>query len=286
MTTGDTDAQRLIDRIGGREFVVVAFSGGVDSTVVAAAAKRADVPGAVAVTADSPSVARWQLETASRLADEIGIEHHVVKTDEGDRPEYRRNDDRRCFYCKETLYRSLAAVSQRFPRARLLSGTNADDLGDYRPGIEAGTLAEVETPLADLAIGKEGVRSVAREFGLSNSELAASPCLASRIAYGTEVTPERLGRVERAEQWLQERGFTPLRVRLHAGELARIEVVRGQLNRLIELDQTGELTDAMRGFGFNFVTVDLQGFDSGSMNRVVVPLLTKADLTQTKGTLH
>lgn len=272
MSSTHQHATRLSAWLGGLDRVVIAFSGGVDSSVVAAAAVRSDLSSVVAVTADSPSVARWQIDLARQIAVEIGIEHHVVGTDEVDRADYRRNDGSRCFHCKETLYTALAEISQRHPDATIVSGTNADDLGDYRPGIEAGRIAGVRTPLAELGMGKSTVREVARHFGLSNHDLPASPCLASRIAYGTEVTPDRLARVERAEGWLRERGFVQLRVRLHAGELARIEVPRGQLPQLLELDDGGEMTRAMQRLGFQYVTVDLQGFESGSMNRVVVPL--------------
>ena len=272
MSSTDQDAKRLSAWLSGLDRVVVAFSGGVDSSVVAAAAVRSDLSSLVAVTADSPSVARWQLDLARRVALEIGIKHCIVRTDEVDRPAYRRNDHARCFHCKETLYAALADISGRYRDATIVSGTNADDLGDYRPGIEAGRIAGVRMPLAELGLSKSAIRAVASHFGLSNHDLPASPCLASRIAYGTEVTADRLARVERAEAWLRDRGFAQLRVRLHAGELARVEVPRPQLPQLIELDRTGEMTRAMKGLGFQYVTVDLQGFQSGSMNRVLVSL--------------
>ena len=272
MSSTHQDASRLTAWLGGLDRAVIAFSGGVDSSVVAAAAVRADLSSAIAVTADSPSTARWQINLARQIASEIGIEHQVVRTDEVNRADYRRNDSGRCFHCKETLYAALTDISRRHPAATIVSGTNADDLGDYRPGIEAGRIAGVRTPLAELGMGKSTVRAMARHFDLSNHDLPASPCLASRIAYGTEVTPDRLARVEQAEDWLRARGFVQLRVRLHAGELARIEVPRGQLPKLLELDRGGEMTRAMQALGFHYVTIDLQGFESGSMNRVVVPL--------------
>jgi uncharacterized protein len=282
MSSTHQDATRLSAWLGGLDRVVIAFSGGVDSSVVAAASVRSDLSSVIAVTADSPSVARWQIDLARQVAAEIGIEHQVVRTGEVDRAEYRRNDGARCFHCKETLYAAFADISRRHAGATIVSGTNADDLGDYRPGIEAGRIAGVRTPLAELEMGKSAVRKMARHFGLSNHDLPASPCLASRIAYGTEVTPDRLARVERAEGWLRARGFVQLRVRLHAGELARIEVPRGQLPRLLQLDDGGEMTRAMQGLGFQYVTVDLQGFESGSMNRVVVPLGKRSQSSDTK----
>ncbi len=269
MSSPRDDANRLIASIERFDRVVVAFSGGVDSSVVVAAAARSRCSSVLAVTADSPSVPRWQLTMARQIAGEVGVDHQIVSTGEVELASYRQNDHRRCFHCKETLYRELALVAGRHAGATILSGTNTDDLSDYRPGLEAGRKMEVVTPLADLGMGKTEVRSVAAHFGLSNQSLPASPCLASRIAYGTEVTAERLSRVERAEAWLRRRGFDDLRVRLHAGELARIEVPRHQRGKLLELDDSGELTTVMKEYGFQFVTIDLQGLQTGSLNRLI-----------------
>ncbi len=268
----ESKAELLIDSIRRYKRVTVAFSGGVDSSVVAAAATKADLDGLVAVTADSASVPRWQMEWATRIAAQIGIKHRVVLTEEVRRAEYARNDSKRCFYCKETLYSALAAITDSEADGVIVSGTNADDLGDYRPGIEAGRLANVSTPLADLGYGKSDVRELARWFGLENAELPASPCLASRVAYGVEVTVELLRRVERAEQWLRQQGFRDLRVRVHHDELARVEVLRDEMPRLFEQAFAIKLQAKFREIGFQYVTVDLQGLQSGSMNRVLVNL--------------
>ncbi|MFG0261904.1 MAG: ATP-dependent sacrificial sulfur transferase LarE [Novipirellula sp. JB048] len=265
-------AERLIERIASFRRVTVAFSGGVDSSVVAAAAMRAELDSLVAVTASSPSVAQWQLQWATRIATQIGITQRVVATDEGEREEYIRNDTRRCFYCKETLYRTLRQWASEDRTTVLVSGTNADDLGDYRPGIDAGKVAAVQTPLADLRLGKQEVRELARFFGLANADLPASPCLASRVAYGVQVTPARLSRIEQAESWLRERDFRDVRVRVHHDELARVEVPADELSRLLSPPLASELNAALRGLGFRFVTVDLQGLQSGSMNRVLVQI--------------
>ncbi|WP_231615734.1 ATP-dependent sacrificial sulfur transferase LarE [Novipirellula artificiosorum] len=268
----EINATRLIDWLRPLGRVTIAFSGGVDSSVVAAAALRADLSRAVAVTGSSASVSQWQIEWAQRIATQIGIEHHVVSTSEGSDADYVRNDAKRCFYCKQTLYRTLSQLVDQCGDTVLISGTNAEDLGDYRPGIEAGKLASVKTPLADLGFDKSDVRQLARWFGLENAELPASPCLASRVAYGVEVTTDRLERIEKAESWLRQRGFSDLRVRVHADELARIEVPKDERHRLVEDSLATEMDEAFRSFGFRFVTVDLHGLQSGSLNLSLVSI--------------
>jgi uncharacterized protein len=265
-------ADRLIAVVRGYSRVVVAFSGGVDSSVVAAVANQAELDSCEAITASSPSVAKWQVDLAKQVASEIGIAHQIVSTGEGDRPEYIRNDSQRCFYCKETLYQTLGTVADVAGDAVILSGTNADDLGDYRPGIQAGSLANVKTPLADLGIDKAMVRKLADHFGLSNHAVPASPCLASRIAYGVDVTPERLKRVELAEDWLRQNGFSDCRVRVHENELGRIEVPRDEIKRLVDSTLAAALCERLKSLGFLYVTVDLQGLRSGNLNQTLVPI--------------
>lgn len=271
------DAERLVSLLNGLRRVVVAFSGGVDSSVVAAACQHADLDFVCAVTAQSPSVPQWQLETAVGIAKEIGIDHHVVRTGEVERSDYQRNDGNRCFYCKDTLYAALSTFirEQSFfadADVTVVSGTNGDDLGDYRPGIAAGQRRQVVAPLAETGLSKSRVRDLARYFGLSNHELPASPCLASRIAYGVEVTVERLACIEQSEDWLRSRGVPDCRVRLHQDGLARIEVRRELLESILQLDADRELTLHFQKLGFKFVTVDLEGFHSGKMNRGLVAL--------------
>ncbi len=266
----DVDANDLIGRLRLFDRIAVAFSGGVDSSVVAAAARVAIGDNAIAVTACSPSLASSQLAIATKVAAEIGIEHRIIQTGEIDRPEYRRNDGRRCFFCKQTLYDTMQSMVQQHPGLQIVSGTNADDLGDYRPGLHAAGIAGVVAPMAELGWTKADVRKVAASFGLSNHDLPAAPCLASRVAYGVEVTPKRLRRIELAEHWLQQRGFATVRVRLHPGELARIEVPAGDVAACVALNQDGSLSAAFRSFGFVFVTIDMEGFRSGNLNELLV----------------
>ncbi len=273
----EQDAKSLVSLLRGYRRVVVAFSGGVDSSVVAAACQKANLEFTCAVTAQSPSVPTWQMETAVALASEIGIPHRVVLTDELDNFDYQRNDSNRCFYCKDTLYASITrlidkVVDDQGCEVTVVSGTNHDDLGDHRPGITAGNRRQVVTPLAMLKFGKSKVRELALHFGLSNHDLPAAPCLASRIAYGVEVTHQRLTQIEQGEAWLRDQGVTECRVRLHHDGLARIEVPRNLLESVLELDSDGHLVNQFKHFGFNFVTLDLEGFQSGKLNRAIVPL--------------
>ena len=276
-----SDISRLLAWFDGHQQIAVAYSGGVDSSVVLAAALRSTAERVVAVTARSPSVASWQLQVARQVASELHAQHVLIDTDEVELDEYRVNDSQRCFHCKSTLYRHLDAVCRSSERGAvgidnptIVSGTNADDLGDFRPGIAAGDQAQVRKPLAELGLNKSDVRRIARGFRLSNADLPASPCLASRIAYGVEVTPERLRRVELGEQYLRDHDFSGVRVRYHQDDLARIEVLPAQIHRLNDPTQRRMLCDHFRQLGFKYITIDLQGFSSGSLNRPLVQLDT------------
>ena len=275
-------AQRLIDWISRYERVFVAFSGGVDSSVVAAASYRALGDRSTAVTALSPSVASWQRKSAAQVAQQIGISHQWIETSEVDSDEYRRNDSQRCFFCKQTLYGTLwKSIGAMAGSAAVLSGTNADDLGDYRPGLKAGRNAGVLTPMADLGMTKSDVRAIAAFFQLPNDQMPASPCLASRIAYGVEVTRERLTRIDASEAWLRSRGFGDLRVRLlqEPGatedianeEVGKVEVPLTEMTKLHEI--ATEMTAAFIGYGFDRVTIDSLGLRSGNMNEALLDLV-------------
>ena len=244
----------------------VAFSGGVDSAVMAAAAHRALGNRAVAVTADSPSLPDGELQAAIELATQIGIRHQIVKTDEMGSEAYRANAPDRCYHCKSELYDRMEIFAQE-GFDHVVNGTNADDLQDYRPGLTAATEHSVVSPLADCGITKSDVREIAKEWGLPVWDKPAGPCLSSRVAYGEEVTPEKLKMIDQSEAWLRARGFTQVRVRYHAGALARVEVPADQLVALFKLRQ--ELSSALRSYGFRLVTIDAEGFRSGSLNSVV-----------------
>ena len=285
MKSDDPSGAELADRLiqcirnqaKDRLRIAIAFSGGVDSSVVAAAAHRLALMDhdyvAEAITAVSPSVARWQRSMAERIAGEIGIAHREVETEEMSRQEYQRNDSTRCYFCKDTLYRTMQKIlDEEGASSLIVSGTNADDLGDHRPGLKAGEQQGIRTPLADLGITKRQVRSLAKHFELSNWDLPASPCLASRVAYGVTVTPERLAAIESAEGLLREWGLSDLRVRLHADELARIEVPVEAVESFARVAQEHDLVRRFRELGFRYATLDLQGLRSGSLNETFVSI--------------
>jgi uncharacterized protein len=242
---------------------IVAFSGGVDSSVVAAVAARALGPRALAVTAVSPAVATGELDGARRVAAAIGIAHETIATDELAREGYRRNGPDRCYHCKTELYGALAALAARRGYAALLSGANADDAGDWRPGLRAAAEHAVRHPLLEAGAGKAEVRAIARRLDLPSAEKPASPCLASRIPYGTAVAPEALARIDRAERNVRALGFPVLRVR-HHGDLGRLEVAAGDLDRA--LARRAELEAAIRAAGYARAVVDREPFRSGRLN--------------------
>ncbi len=243
--------------------VVVAFSGGVDSAVVSKAAVEALGDYASAITADSPSVARRELADAQRIAEQIGIKHRIVATQEFANEDYARNDGSRCYFCKDELYGRIVAIAD----AVVLSGANVDDAGDYRPGLTAAAEHGVRHPLQDANLNKAEVRELARHWGLDVWDKPASPCLSSRIAPGVAATPERTARIEAAESLLHEMGLRDCRVRLHEGELARIEVPLSEVAGIASARET--INKRLLELGFRYVTLDLGGFRSGSLNELV-----------------
>jgi uncharacterized protein len=259
-------AERLLATLSPSDRVIIAYSGGVDSAVVAAAAHRR-CEFAVAVTAVSPSLASGELEIAQSVAARIGIPHEIVSTDEFSRAGYQENAGNRCYFCKTELYEQLESVAARLNVTAILNGTNIDDLGDHRPGLTAAAEHRVRSPLVEAKLNKAAVRAIARLWDLPVWDKPASPCLSSRIAYGVEATPERVQRIDAAERFLkQSLGMDVLRVRCEAGELARIEVPAERVAELVQPAVREAITNELRRLGFRRVTVDLEGFRSGSLN--------------------
>jgi pyridinium-3,5-biscarboxylic acid mononucleotide sulfurtransferase len=267
----DLDAKRgrLLQLLAGYGSCAVAFSGGVDSAVVAKAAQLALGEQAVAVTGTSASLAEGELEAAEQLARQIGIRHQVVDTDEFDNADYLRNSSDRCFHCKTELYTQLEGLAEKLGVRVIVNGANLDDQGDYRPGMIAAQQHDVRSPLLECKLSKAEVRALAAQWQLPVWDKPASPCLSSRVAYGQAVTPERVAMIDRAEQVLREHGFRELRVRYHGDDLARIEVPLDELPRLAEPKLREVVIDRLRSLGFKYVTLDLEGFRSGSLNQII-----------------
>ncbi len=267
-------ADELIEAIRHFGNCIVAFSGGVDSGVVAAAAFLALGDKAVAITGVGPAVSQADLEAAKATAAKIGIRHILLNTEEIHDPNYQRNDGRRCYYCKSNLYAALRAWANDNDFDTIASGTNIDDLGDYRPGLDAAAENLIRSPLVDLKIGKDGVRKLAKLWDLPVADRPASPCLASRIAYGESVTTRKLSQLESAERWLTNRGFEDVRVRLHPGSLARVEVSIDEIGRFADSELREAMLSYFKEIGFAFVTLDLNGRRSGSLN-MLLPVLNR-----------
>ena len=259
----------LLATLKGYGRVAVAFSGGVDSTVVAQAARVALGDDAVAVTAVSDSLAEGELDEARALAERIGIRHRVIRTEEFADPNYVRNGTDRCYFCKSELYGRLSGLLGELGVDAIASGANTDDAGDHRPGMRAAAENAVRHPLQECGLGKADVRALAKGWDLPTWDKPATPCLSSRVAYGEDVTPERVRMIDQAEQWLRQRGLRMLRVRYHKGDLARIEVPLEELPRLADPATRAGLVRAFRDLGFKYVTLDLEGFRSGSLNAVI-----------------
>jgi pyridinium-3,5-biscarboxylic acid mononucleotide sulfurtransferase len=259
-----TKVEQLEARIGSLQSCIVAFSGGVDSSLVAALAARALGERALAVTAVSPALATGELDGARHVAEAIGISHETITTAELEREGYRANDRDRCYHCKSELYDQLSALARRRHFAAVVSGANAEDAGDWRPGLTAAAEHGVIHPLLEAGIGKDEVRRLARELRVPSAEKPASPCLASRIPYGTPVDPAVLERIDRAERALKELGHRVLRVR-HYGARARVELDAPELVALTP-DGRRKIIDAVSAVGYEEVEVADEPFRSGSLN--------------------
>lgn len=264
-----TKRDRLLAEIASYQSCVVAFSGGVDSAVVACAAHRALGGNAVAVTGVGDALASGELDEARSVAQHIGIRHLERATEELARPGYVENSPTRCYHCKTELYSHLERVADELGFAVIANGANVDDLGDFRPGMQAAREYQVRSPLADCGFTKQDVRDLAADWELPIWDKPATPCLASRIAYGQQVTPERLRMIDAAEQYLRGLGLREARVRYHEGDLARVEVPVAAISKIASDSTRQALVSRFHELGFKFVTLDLIGFRSGSLNTLI-----------------
>jgi uncharacterized protein len=270
----DPQLARLRETLAEMGSVLVCYSGGVDSALVLAVAHDTLGPRAVGMTAVSPSFAPFEKEAAIAIAEQIGARHELIESHEIDRPGYVENSPNRCFYCKSELYEIAEKKRQEWGLAYVLNGTNLDDLGDHRPGLEAAKRAKVRSVLVECNLRKEDVRRCAQLFGLAAWDKPASACLSSRIPYGTTVTRERLAQVGGLEAELRGFGFRQVRVRWHglgasSGDraLARVELAREEFMRAVEMRDA--IVEAGKRFGYAYVTLDLQGYRTGSHNEVI-----------------
>ncbi len=267
----DAKRDRLLELLRSFGSCAVAFSGGLDSTVLAKAAQLALGDKAVAVTGRSASLATSELDEAQDLARQIGIRHEVIDTNELAIPEYQANKSDRCYHCKTELFGQVEKIAARLNVAVVADGSNRDDHGEHRPGLQAAREQRVRSPLAECGLTKSEIRRLAEFWGLPTWDKPAAPCLSSRIAYGETVTPERLAMIDAAEGFLRERGFQPLRVRYHKGDMARIEIRVEQQSKFADASFRTEVVQYLKSLGFKYVSLDLEGFRSGSLNAVLPP---------------
>jgi len=260
-------SRELRDMMRAMGNVLVAYSGGVDSSYLAYVANQVLYDRALCVLGRSPSVSQHQLNEAFRTAEEICLKLEIIDTDEFENEAYAANPTNRCYFCKSELYEKLSALARKREIAFVIDGTNADDVVDIRPGRLAASENAVRSPLAEVGLTKQEIRQLSRAAGLSGWEKPASPCLASRIAYGVPVTIERLSRVEAGEEYLRGLGFREFRVRVH-GDLARIEIAPAELEKALDRDFADLTVKRFTEIGFKYVTLDLKGFRSGSLNNL------------------
>jgi len=248
--------------------VLVAYSGGVDSTYLAAEANRVLGPRALSVTAQSPSLAPSELRDAKAVAKRLGLNHRVIQTLEVEREDYRANDTNRCYFCKDELYTTMTTLASGEGYAFVANGANVDDLGDFRPGLGAAKRHGVRAPLVEAGLTKDEIRELSHGMGLPTWDKPAQACISSRIPYGTPVTIESLDRIAKAEEFLHGLGIKQLRVR-HHGSVARIEVEASNLALLVQDDVRSAVSEHFRSIGYTYVTLDMDGFRSGSLNETL-----------------
>ena len=276
----NTKEERLREIFRELDSVIVAYSGGVDSSYVAYVANAELGPRAVCITGESASLPEYQRAEIDSVVQKFGFQHEVIQTDELENPGYSANNPDRCFFCKDELYTKLESVARTRGVKCIVDGSTVDDLGDYRPGRRAASQHAVRSPLIEAGLTKSEVRELSRRATLPTWDKPASPCLSSRIAYGTTVTIERLSKVDRGEEILREFGFREFRVR-HHDQLVRLEIAQSEMDRVLRKDLLDDLAKRFRELGFKYVTLDLEGFRSGSMNEVLDhPQITQ--ITQNK----
>jgi uncharacterized protein len=249
--------------------VIVAFSGGVDSSLLALAAKKSLNDNAIAVTAKSPTFPLRELDEAARIASLINIKHVIIETDEFKNPEFTRNPPNRCYYCKKNLFSKLKDLSSKLNVEAIVTGTNADELREYRPGHIAEIEEGIRTPYVELGFTKKDIREIAKHVGLPNWDKPSMACLASRIPYGLEITEDRLRRIDEAERIVKDTvNVRQVRVRDHNG-IARIEVYPEERPKFFNTDLMDKIAESLKSIGFTYVTLDLAGYIPGSMNKIL-----------------
>jgi uncharacterized protein len=263
-----TKHDRLRELLGGMDSVLVAYSGGVDSAYLACVASSVRPGRVLCVTADSPSYPQHHRDLALRIAREFHLEHEFIQTAEMERPEYRANPANRCYYCKHELYTHLTSLARDRAFAVIVDGSNADDRGDYRPGRQAAREFGIRSPLDDADLTKDDIRALSRDLGLPTADEPASACLSSRIPYMSEVTEQKLRMIEGAEDALRRLGFRQCRVR-HHDTLARLEIERAEMPRALEPETNAAIVRELKALGYKYVSLDLQGYRTGSLNEVL-----------------
>lgn len=248
--------------------VLVAYSGGVDSSYLALIATQELGENALCVTGNSPSVSQKQIETAIQIAGNFQFNHEIIQTDEMNNPEYKANPTNRCYFCKTELYGKLNGVAHKNNLEFILDGANADDLKDHRPGSLAAQEKNVKSPLSIIGFTKKEIRILSKSQNLETWDKPASPCLASRIQYGIPVSIKKLSKIEKGEEILRDSGFVEFRVRYH-GELVRLEISKREFEKVLDINVINLLESKFSDIGFKYVTIDLKGFRSGSMNEII-----------------